>query len=66
MICWPEKIDTYEDATEVLRRWAGMIWALLVSQDIKDINKFHDPENPNWIEDTIEASGVITQVHQSE
>lgn len=51
MICWPQKVETEEEAVLVFKNWLGLVGALYIS-DKDDIVRFHDPENPNWQSDT--------------
>jgi len=61
IICWPEKVSSEEEAIEVLKKWSGMIWALLISLDIWDINDFFEKYKENdgdWWENAVKKSWV--------
>lgn len=61
VICWPQKINTVDEAKKVLSDCLCLVGALFVS-DKKDINHFHQPENPHWIEDTPTQYGIHVEL----
>ncbi|MFO0763690.1 MAG: hypothetical protein U0518_02380 [Candidatus Gracilibacteria bacterium] len=61
VICWPQKINTVDEAKKVLSDWLGLIGSLFAS-DIQDINHFHQPENTHWIEDTPTQYGIHVEL----
>lgn len=52
VICWPQKIDTAEDAKMVLKSWLELLGALFASE-AGDINHFFNPYSPHYLKDTI-------------
>jgi hypothetical protein len=61
VICWPQKIDTVDEAKKVLSDWLWLVGALFVS-DTKDINHFHQPENAHWIQDTPQKYAIHVEL----
>lgn len=62
VICWPAKLESIEDTESVIKKWAWLVWALLVSPEKWDINNFFNEKDPNWIENTIRDAWVNVEL----